>query len=315
MRKPVLRLDQYLSLFLFSLLIILSGAVLPPNQLKKQLSPAETIKLIRPNPVPVIAQNKTGTNVAQASLSAILSADAAAIIDINSGAVLFDRNIDKIKYPASTTKLMTALVALEYYDLNQVLTVQLETLPPGQVVELERYEQITVRDLLAAILINSGNDAAFVLANNYPGGVTNFVQAMNDMAEELNLNSTRYVNPAGFDEPGQVTTARDLAILTKESLSVPIIRELVNTKQMQITDLSGQISHQLVNTNQLLGSQVYIHGVKTGTTELAKQVLVTLWTKNGHKLLVVVMDSQDRYTDTRQILAWLERNINWINVN
>lgn len=296
-------------------LFMLSGAISSsPQAATVSKNRFSELKLLKVNPMPVLAERKDNF-VTPATLSAQLRANASIVLDLNSGAILFDKNKDQQKYPASTTKLMTVLVAMDYYDLNQVVTVGPALMNQGQVIGLQIGEKITVKDLIAAVLINSGNDAAYTLADNYAGGFDNFIKAMNEKAAVLHLESTHFVNPAGLDQVGQVTTARDLVLLAKECLAVPIIRELVNTKQMQITDLTGKKAYTLINTNELLGTRLHVHGIKTGTTELARQVLVTLWTKEGHKVLIVVMDSDDRYTDTNLIVDWLENQVEWVNID
>ena len=206
--------------------------------------------------------------------------------------------------------MLTALVAVDYYQLDDLLRVDTEDQIIGNKINLQAGEQVRVRDLLAALLLSSANDSAYVLANNYPGGLTNFVAAMNNKAKELHLTDSQFFNPAGLDEIGQLSSARDLNILARELLKNDYLRELVATPYLEINSLTedGQkegTSYQLFNTNQLLGTVGGVKGVKTGTTDWAGEVLVTLVERNGRKILISLMNSQDRYGDTEKLLTWI----------
>jgi D-alanyl-D-alanine carboxypeptidase (penicillin-binding protein 5/6) len=302
-----LRLDQYLTLFLCSILLLLQGSVeLPLESALVNQVEAEQLTLVQPAPVPVV-QDSTS------DFTASLSAQAIVALDYESGSTLLAKNPKTPLYPASTTKLMTALVALDHYRLDQVLTVPVGLERVGHTVGLRVGEQFTVKSLLAAILVNSGNDAAQLLAQGLSN--TSFVDLMNNKAQQLHLADTRFANASGFDHSQQQMTAADLALLAKEALKQSMISELVNTQQMQITDVTGQSAYELFNTNQLLYQESGIHGVKTGTTPLAGQVLITLWNQkqeqHKHPVLIVVMNSQDRYHDTRLIINWLKSQVAW----
>ena len=238
-----------------------------------------------------------------------LSATAVYAIDLSSMTVLYEKDSQKVLYPASTSKMMTALVALDTYDLAENLVVAKEATVSGNKLAWQEGSSVTVQDLLAALLIFSANDSAYILANHDPQGADNFIYKMNQKANLLGLTQTHFVNPAGLDDPGQVSTARDLSIIARELLKHQQLKELVATKYKQI---SGQNwSYDLYNSNQLLGQIQGVTGVKTGTTQLAGEVLVTLIERDGHQLLITLMNSQDRYQDTTKLIAWIFNNYEW----
>lgn len=241
------------------------------------------------------------------------AATAAYITDVDSGAVLWSKNAHSLYAPASTTKLMTALIARRDYRPGTVLTIQQD---PDEVggseVGLVRGEQFTVESLIEAALIQSGNDAAQALADNYPGGAEAFVTAMNQTAEQLHLSSTHFDNPTGFDSPTHHSSARDLSVLAREVIKDTYLRKVVGTKELQITDITSTNKFLLHSTNQLLGVDPRIVGLKTGTTEEAGEVLITLVHDNDRDILFVVLGSQSRYTDTQQLIDWIFNNYTWL---
>lgn len=250
------------------------------------------------------------------SISDLLTAKSAYVVDIDTDTVLFDRNSQRILLPASTTKLMTALVAYEVYDADLSQTILIPELPR---IEGLRYEYVvgqefTVRSLIQAALIQSNNDAAYILAMQSPLGLEGFVEKMNLKAEELQLSSTYYENPAGFDAEGQRSTARDLVVLTKEFMKNDFLKTVVNTSQLIYTDVSGLSEYQIENTHQLLHTDSTVIGVKTGTTEGASQVLITQFDREGHNIVIVIMGSEDRYLETNLLIDWVFNSYQWVSI-
>jgi D-alanyl-D-alanine carboxypeptidase (penicillin-binding protein 5/6) len=241
-----------------------------------------------------------------------LTAKSAYVVDVDTGTVLFDRNSERILLPASTTKLMTALVALEEYDLDTVITV-----PQLPAIEGLRYDfklgsQILVRNLLKAALIQSSNDAAYILAIASENGLEGFVEEMNVTAKELNLKSTHYKNPAGFDDDTQRSSARDLVILSREIMKNEFLQSVVSTEKTMITDITQEFEMYLYTTHHLLGVDPTVIGIKTGTTEGASQVLVTQFLRDGHNIVIVIMGSDDRYLETTQLIDWVFESYQWV---
>lgn len=238
-------------------------------------------------------------------------ARAVLIQDLTTGTILYQKNAD-VSYPiASTTKIMTALVASEYFKQNSILTVDTSSGIPGSRVGLTRGENLTFRSLLYGMLLNSGNDAAFALAENYPGGALGFVSAMNKKVLQLNLKNTHFDNPAGFDSPNHFSSAGDLAKITEEALKNYQLVRIFATKETNIVSLDKKYTHQLVNLNRLLSSVNGVLGVKTGTTEGAKENLVTLVERNGHRVLLVALGSSDRFGETTKLIDWTYANFTW----
>ncbi|MDO8573231.1 MAG: D-alanyl-D-alanine carboxypeptidase [Candidatus Daviesbacteria bacterium] len=239
------------------------------------------------------------------------SARAVLIKDIATDAVLFQKDAGVPLPIASTTKIVTALVASEYFKSNSPLTVNISAGMPGSKVGLNAGETLSFRSLLYGMLLNSGNDAAFAIAENYPGGVIGFVSAMNKKVMGLHLLNTHFDNPAGFDSPRHFSSATDLAIITEEALKNDVLAKIFATKETSIVSLNKKYSHQLLNLNKLLSDVKGVMGVKTGTTELAKENLVTLVERDGHKLLIILLGSNDRFGETTKLIEWTYANFQW----
>lgn len=241
----------------------------------------------------------------------ILSAQSVIALDIESDISLYEKNPDLFLLPASITKIVTALVAIDFFDENEALVFKGQKVD-GQIMGLVGGEMIKVIDLINALLVYSANDAAYLLAENYPGGVRGFVLAMNEKAKELGAVSTNFENPTGFDGGNHKTTARDLVKITKSALQNPVIASIVKKKEVVISSIDGQIVHKLVNTNKLLGEVDGVLGVKTGWTENARENLITYYEKDGLRLLIVLLGSQDRFNETRQLIDWIKSSYDWL---
>lgn len=239
-----------------------------------------------------------------------VTAESVYAIDLASGVVLFEKNPEERLLPASTTKIMTALVALKEYKLDDVITVE-TVITEGQTMGLLHGETITVESLLNGILVHSANDAAYALAEHHPQGLAGFVQEMNDMAQELKLTNTSFANPIGFDDPNQYTSAEDLARLSMTALTNPTFAKIVAISQITVSDTTYTHFHPLKNVNELLGKIPGVSGIKTGWTEQAGQALVTIVKRNGNQVLTVVLKSEDRFQDTENLLNWIYATFEW----
>jgi len=240
----------------------------------------------------------------------VVSAQGVIAIDMESRVVLYEKNADLPMLPASTTKIMTALVAIADYDLDEILTMDGEWVE-GQKMGLVKGEKITVRDLLDGVLIYSANDGAELLAREYMGGQEAFIFEMNRKAKELGLSKTSFVNPTGLDEVGHVSTARDLVYLTEVAMKNPLFVSIVGTKEKTVSSVDGKIDHKLTNINELLGKVDGVLGVKTGWTENARENLVTYVERGGHKVMIALMGSQDRFGETEELIEWIFRSYDW----
>ncbi len=240
-----------------------------------------------------------------------ISANGVIIFEPYSGSILYSKNADQSIPLASLTKLMTALVALETFQLDQELTVQTENTIEGNRMKLVSGEKILVRDLLAGLLIFSGNDAAMTLANNDPNGYSNFLEKMNSTARKLGMNQTSFENPTGLDSENQFSSAHDIAILTKEILLQPEIARILGEQMREVKSTDGQFTHTLYTTNELLGKIAGLTLGKTGSTLLAGECLMTVVERNEKKLVTVVMGSQARFDDTQVLIDWAYENFTW----
>lgn len=242
-----------------------------------------------------------------------ISAKAVVIMDKDSKVVLFSKNPNLLFSLASTTKIMTALVSLDYYKINDIITVQTENVE-GVNVGFKIGEKLLFKDVLYAMLLPSGNDAALALAQNYPGGEKAFIKKMNDKAKSLHLIHTNFTDSIGLEDSRDYTTPLDLARLTSEALGNEAFAKIVATKTWEISDITGKNKYSLRNLNKLLGIQG-VNGVKTGYTTEAGQVLVTSRKEGNHTLIIVIMDSQDRFFDTSKLLYELSGNINYLSIH
>lgn len=241
-----------------------------------------------------------------------ISAKAVVIMDKDSKAVLFSKNPNLLFSMASTTKIMTAIIALAYYKMDDVLTIKTENVE-GVNVGFEIGEKLLFKDVLYAMLVPSGNDAALAIAQNYPGGEKTFVKKMNEKAKLLHLTHTNFADSIGIEDSRDYTTPLDLAKLAAIALENKVFAEIVATKNREITDITGKNKYLLVNLNKLLGIQG-VNGIKTGYTEQAGQVLLTSKKEGDHTLIVLVMDSQDRFLDTSRLLSEISGNINYLTI-
>lgn len=235
------------------------------------------------------------------------------VYESDSRSIVFGKNENLRFTPASTTKIMTAVVAMQYYQMDRVLGVNSEYMVEGSKMKLVPGEKITVENLLYGMLLPSGNDAAHVLANNYPGGIDAFVAAMNKKAKDLKLANTRYVDPAGYEDDN-FSTAFDMARLASYALKIPEFKKIVRTKSITVFDQSGVNMHQLLNLNQLL-ARSEVTGVKTGFTEEAGGVLVTSVEISGKTYVIVVLKSRDRFYDTQTIIDQVVKKVKFVKFN
>jgi D-alanyl-D-alanine carboxypeptidase (penicillin-binding protein 5/6) len=228
------------------------------------------------------------------------------VVDLSSGKTLYGLRPNDPLPPASTVKIMTALVTLEKANLDDVVEVSAAAAATeGSRMGLVTGETLTVRDLLYGLLLPSGNDAAVALAEHVSGTQDGFVAEMNRMAADLGLQATHFTSPHGLDDPSETTSAADLVTLTSAALNSPAFSEIVKTPA---ADVAG---HALVNTNELLRTYPGADGVKTGTTDAAGECLVASVTRSGHRLLVVLLGSLNRYVEATALLDWAAEAWQW----
>ncbi len=240
------------------------------------------------------------------------SAKAVLIYDVNHEKILYNYNNSVRLAPASTTKLATALVALDLYDLNRKLVVPENcTLLDTQSVGLPAGAVFTFKDLLYSLLIQSAGDAACVMYASVDYDV--FVTKMNEMAVQLGMTNTRFTNPIGLDgiNGGHYSTADDLLKLAVKATKAEIVREIVSTQEYALTSVDGNFSTTIYNTNQLLWEIPNTLGIKTGRTAEAGEVLIYQYEEDDKNLIIIVMGSEDRFYDTKTLLDWVLRAYRW----
>jgi D-alanyl-D-alanine carboxypeptidase (penicillin-binding protein 5/6) len=205
--------------------------------------------------------------------------------------------------PASLTKIMTALLVLEAYRPDQLVTVSDRAAAQrGTRLRLRPGERMRVADLLAATLLASANDACLALAEAYAGTEAGFVADMNRRAQQLGLKNTRFANACGFDAPGHVSSAADLARLTETALRHPVFKAVVAQRQARARTADGRRAFDIVNTNALIGRLPGAVGVKSGYTRRAGKCLVALVERNGVRVLMVLLNARNRWWDTHGVV-------------
>lgn len=237
------------------------------------------------------------------------------LMDLDSGKILYSKNINQRFAPASTTKIMTALITLEKCNLDEKVIVGKK--PPyeeGSKIYLLEGEELTIEQLLYAMMLESANDAALALSEYISGSKENFAQLMNQKALELGCKNTNFVNPNGLYDDNHYTCAADLAIIARSAMENPIFKKIVATKSYQIppTNKQPQVRY-LNNHNKLLTTRGYKYegadGVKTGYTIKANHTFVGSATKNNMHLLTVFLNSdKNYYADSRKLFDYGFKN-------
>lgn len=246
-------------------------------------------------------------------------------IDIDSkSAIAFDAETDFVLYEkkskekmpiASLTKIMTALIALENNNFDDVVAISENAfITEGRKEGLAAGEKIKLDDLFKIMLVSSNNIAASALAEHTSGNADDFASLMNRKAEELGLKDTVFYNPTGLDQENEnISTAYDIAQLVDYSLSKPLIWEYSKIQNVTLNSLDGKIKHRIKNTNLLVGKLENIIGGKTGFTDEAGEclVLITENTREKSKIITVVLNANDRFSQTEKLTNWVFGNYRW----
>ena len=245
-----------------------------------------------------------------------ISAQSAVVIDGASGRVLYEHNSNKKRGMASTTKIMTALCALEYGDMNKMVTIS----PTASGIEgssmyLAKGEKITMRDLVYGLMLVSGNDAATAIAENVAGSVENFAELMNKKAAEIGAYNTSFTNPHGLSDENHYTTALDLAKITAYAMQNPIFCDIVSTKTKTLPANEGGYARTLINHNKFLSMYEGCIGVKTGFTKATGRCLVSAAEKNDLRLICVTLGAPDDWNDHRTLLDSAFSNYSAYKIN
>lgn len=256
-----------------------------------------------------------GAAVTVSSLPPVLESQAAVLMDANTGQVLFEKNMNQQLYPASITKIMTILLGLEYGNLNDIITMSHQavySLERGSAhIALEEGEQITMEQALMAAMLPSANDASNGIAEKISGSVPEFVNLMNKRAAEAGALNTHFANANGLHDDDHVTTAYDMAMITKTALQNDQFRRIFGTVQYQIPPTNKKTQTRYFWTEHKMmkpGKYQYdgVIGGKTGYTKEAECTLVTAARRGDRELIVVVLKSSTTgiYTDTKNLLDY-----------
>ena len=239
-----------------------------------------------------------------------IHARSALMYDLVNEKVIYEKN-SKTQVPmASLTKIMTAIIALEDKNMPDIYKVNKADLVGEDSMGLELGEILNKEELLYGLMLNSGNDAAEVLARNYTFGRDGFLKAMHDKAKVLGLNNTSFSNPSGLQGDGsQFTTAEDLLKLTRYAIDYfPLFRKIVSTYEYKVSANEYHKEFYLVNETNLLSTYEGVKGVKTGYTPEAGMCLVTYYEKDGFRLIGILLNSPDRRGEMRSLLDFALNN-------
>jgi D-alanyl-D-alanine carboxypeptidase len=247
-------------------------------------------------------------------------AQAAYLLDADTGTTFYAHNPFTHLPVMSTTKLMTALLAVEHGNLDQTVTINnqiandINHLPPDSAnIKLKAGESYTLRQLMYGLLLASGNDAAIAIADTVGGSSSNFVAMMNQKAAELGLHDTHFANPHGLQEPNHYSSAHDLAILGLKSLSNPTIRQISGTLNYHIDQSPEHALHDFFNANQFIWWYPDVDAGKTGYDAGTNFVQVISCVRNGHHLIGVTIHTIDWWTDMRNLMNWGSNTYTWVS--
>jgi serine-type D-Ala-D-Ala carboxypeptidase (penicillin-binding protein 5/6) len=232
-----------------------------------------------------------------------IKASALYLVELKSGRVLLEKDPARRLPPASLTKIMTALIALESAPLQEVVKIDRRALVHPSSLKFKAGEEFLLRDLLTAMLVSSANDACEAVAWHVGGNADQFVVMMNERARTLGLKNTHFTNACGFDAPGHYSTAADLAKLTEQALQEPVFSMMVRTLIRDISTVDGARRMSLHSTNELLVDPD-VNGVKTGYTSKAGRCLIASMFKDGHRLLLVGLNVMDRWDQATRLLQY-----------
>jgi D-alanyl-D-alanine carboxypeptidase (penicillin-binding protein 5/6) len=235
-----------------------------------------------------------------------ISAASVIVVDANTGKTLYEKNPDQFRAPASTQKLLTALIVAESGFLDRQVAVQpTDTMAEPVKLNIKAGDTYQRIDLLRALLVKSPNDVARCLARDNAGSIEAFAEVMNRRAQQLGAVHSHFVNPNGLPVPGQYSTARDLALVARAAYANPTIRSIVCLPQLVFRFANGR-TRELENTNKLLRRLPYCNGMKTGYTDSAGKCLIASGTRPGRDVIVVVLgDTSSRvWRDASALLSW-----------
>jgi D-alanyl-D-alanine carboxypeptidase (penicillin-binding protein 5/6) len=303
-------------LLLLALIVVIVTPILTCTQLGGQLFSA--LKPATPTPTPTPLPSPTPILTVEGTPPAVTS-ESAYLLDMDTGHVLADIHSEQPLPMASTTKIMTALIAIQTGNLDQFVTIGQDAydevhLRDGSSAQLVVGDQLTLKDLLYGLMLPSGDDAAIAIADALAGSPENFVQRMNLFAYRLHLFQTHYLDPDGLTiytangpDPEHYSTAADLTRLARYAMSIPLFAQIVKTPVYTVEATALHHAYHWTTTNTLLEAYPGATGIKTGYTVEAGYCLVFSATRNDHHLIGTVLDDTDdahRFNDAKALLDW-----------
>lgn len=263
---------------------------------------------------------------AQENLNLEINADAYVVIDSKTGEIILEKNKNKRHFPASITKILTAIIAIEERDLNEMVTIsQHAQNTEGSSLSLIAGDKISLRDLLYGIMLHSGNDGAVAIAEHISHNETEFSQKMTSFAKSIGANNTQFVNASGLPDDNHYTTANDMAIITRYAMKNKIFKDMVqhkrytwdsrlwrddlmNHEKIEATSLGvpWDGKPQIINHNRLLSLYKGATGIKNGFTHEARYTLVGSAERNGTEIIAVLLKSKDSETAYKDMISLLD---------
>ena len=263
-----------------------------------------------------------------------ISAPVCVLMEYSTGKILFEKNLNKMMYPASTTKLMTAILVLEKCQLTDVATVSnsaVDSVPAGySTAYLQKGEKLTIEQLLHVLLIPSANDAENVLAEHVGGSIANFANMMNSKAKEIGCENTNFKNPSGIHDENHYSTAYDLSLIAKHAMQFQTIKDIVQKTVYNLpkTDKYNSDNRIFYNTNLLLSHHSpddyyypYATGLKTGYTNPAKDCIIATAKKDDLELIAVILGAEDtngslvpKFLDCKKLFEYGFSNYSYKNI-
>lgn len=245
-----------------------------------------------------------------------ISASSYIAYDLDNDIVYYEKNVDDKRLIASITKILTAIVTIENIDINKNVLVGEEVLKAyGSAVYIEVGEKLTIKDLLYGLMLRSGNDAAIVLAKNVAGSSDNFAKLMNKLATDIGMKNSYFINPHGLEDNdgnGNISTAKDMALLTRYAMKNKVFREIFGTKKYTVK--TNYKTYSWTNKNKLLLSEDYITGGKTGFTKKAHRTLVTTGSRNNINVVIVTLNDGNDFLDHKNMYEEIFRKYKSVKV-